>query len=77
MELFFAEIWPRVYSDPQCHPLLRKARVQPDPGKIRAGEGRVHPVCGAHLARKRHAGSGGGIPQGQDREKACTGRPAG
>ena len=67
---FFAEIWPRVYSDPQCHPLLRKARVQPDPGKIRAGEGRVHPVCGAHLARKRHAGSGGGIPQGQDREKS-------
>lgn len=45
--------------------------------KYGLARGRVHPVCGAHLARKRHAGSGGGIPQGQDREKACTGRPAG
>lgn len=45
--------------------------------KYELARGRVHPVCGAHLAGKGHAGSGGGLPQGQDREKACTGRPAG
>ena len=47
------------------------------PGKIWAGTGRVHPICGTHLAGKGHDGSGGGLPQGQDREKACAGRPAG